>query len=233
MRDKEGRLLRSWRQGKAHLNGYLEDYAFFGNGLVDLYEAGGDIRFLTEARTLATLMHAAFVAPEGGFFTTSADHEELLTRHREGHDGAVPSANASAARLLARLAAHDGRDDWRAAAEAALGSWGAALTREPRAFAESLMALEFIREGPVELAFIGAPSDPALEALRRAVAGHPLPHRIIGHHDPAAGASGHPLLAGNGLVDGRSALYVCRAFACHQPVTGVGEIGRVLGSSGG
>ncbi len=129
----------------------------------------------------------------------------------------MPAANASAALLLARLAAHDGRDDWRTAAEAALLAWGDAMAREPRAFAQSLLALDFIREGPVELAFIGAPDDAGLRGLQREVARHFIPHRIIGQHDPDTGATDRPLLAGKGLVDGHAALYVCRDFACQAP----------------
>ncbi len=227
--DADGRLLRSWRGGTAHLNGYLEDYAFLGNGLVDLYEAGGAERYLAEARAIASRLVAAFAAPGGGFFSTSADHEALLVRHREGHDGAVPAANAAAAHLLARLAAHDGRDDWRRVAESALEAWGAALAAEPRAFAESLIALQFLREGPVELAFIGAEDDEGLGSLRREVARHFLPHRIIGHHDPAGGAAEGPLLAGKALVNGAAALYVCRNFACRAPLTRADEVGAALG----
>ena len=228
LRDPEGRLLRSWRGGTAHLNGYLEDYAFLGNGLVNLYEAGGAERYLAEARDIASRLGASFAAPGGGFFSTSVDHEALLVRHREGHDGAIPAANAAAALLLARLAAHDGRDEWRLAAEAALQAWGAAIAGEPRAFAESLIALEFLRERPVELAFIGTDGDRGLESLRREVARHFLPDRVIGHHDPAGGAAAGPLLEGKVLVDGQAALYVCRNFACRAPVTRAEDVGAAL-----
>ena len=232
LRRPDGRLLRSWRQGFAHLNGYLEDYAFLGNGLLDLYEAGGGERFLAAARSLASRLLSDFAAPDGGFFSTSADHEALLVRHREGHDGAVPSANAAAAQLLARLAAHDGQGDWRAAAEAALEAWGAVMAREPRAFAQSLIALDFLREGPLELAFIGANGDQGFEALFREAARHFIPHRIIGRHDPATGDSDQPLLAAKTLVDGRAALYVCRDFSCQAPVTGAESVATALGISG-
>ena len=233
LRANDGRLLRSWRAGTAHLNGYLEDYAFLGNGLLDLYEAGGGARFLDEAQRVTARLRSDFAAQGGGFFTTSAEHEILLVRHREGHDGAVPAANAAAAHLLARLAAHEGRNELRAAAEGALQAWGAAMTREPRAFAESLIALAFLREGPVELAFIGPAGDAGLEALRREVARHFLPHRILGHHDPAAGASTHPLLRGKTLVDGRAALYVCRDFTCRRPVTRPEEVSAALAAPRG
>jgi uncharacterized protein len=231
LRDADGRLLRSWRRGAAHLNGYLEDYAFLGNGLLDLYEAGGGERHLAAAQSLAARILADFAAPDGGLFSTSADHEALLVRHREGHDGAVPAANAAAAHLLARLAAHDGRDDWRAAAESALEAWGAVIAREPRAFAQSLVALDFLREGPLELAFVGRRDDAGLTALLHEVARHFVPHRIIAHHDPAAADSERPLLAAKTLVDGHAALYVCRDFACRAPVTRVADVGTALGIS--
>jgi len=231
LRDADGRLLRSWRRGAAHLNGYLEDYAFLGNGLLDLYEAGGGERHLAAAQSLAARILADFAAPDGGLFSTSADHEALLVRHREGHDGAVPAANAAAAHLLARLAAHDGRDDWRAAAESALEAWGAVIAREPRAFAQSLVALDFLREGPLELAFVGRRDDAGLTALLHEVARHFVPHRIIAHHDPAAADSERPLLAAKTLVDGHAALYVCRDFACRAPVTRVADVATALGIS--
>jgi len=123
-------------------------------------------------------------------------------------------------------------DDWRAAAEAALEAWGAVIAREPRAFAQSLLALDFLREGPLELAFIGAPHHADLDALLREVARHFVPQRIIAHHDPAAGASDRPLVAGKGLVDGRAALYICRQFACQSPVIRADDVARALAIPG-
>ena len=230
LRTEDGRLLRSWRAGTAHLNAYLEDYAFLGNGLLDLYEAGGGAHYLDETRYLAERLQADFTAPGGGFFSTSAGHETLLVRHREGHDGAVPAANAVAAQLLARLSFHLGRHDFRGAAQNAIDAWGAASAREPRAFAQSLLTLAFLREGPVELAFIGPADDAALVDLRREVGRHFLPHRIIGHHDPAPGPATQPLLAEKTLVDGRAALYVCRNFACRRPVSRHEEVAAALAS---
>jgi len=224
MRGPDGRLLRSWRGGAAHIAAYLEDYAFLGDGLLDLYEAGGDIRYLEEARGLAERIAAEFASEEGGFFSTAAGHEALVVRHREGHDGAVPSANAVAAQLLARLAAHLDREDFRRLARSAIEAWGAAATREPRAFAQSLLVLEFLQQGPVELAFIGRWDDPATGALRRAVARHFLPQHIVGHRDPADGSSPLPLLADKPLLEGRPALYVCRHYTCRRPVTDPADV---------
>jgi len=232
---REGRLLRSWRAGAAHLDAYLEDYAFLGSGLVDLYEAGGEERFLHEAADLAERMMAEFTAPDGGFYSTAEGHEALLVRHREGHDGALPGANAVAAHLLARLSVHLDRADWRVAAEAALAAWGEAIAAQPRAFAQSLLALAFLREGPVECAFVGPTGDPGLAALQGAVARQFLPHRVIGHSDPSRGGSSLPLLAGKGLVEGHAALYVCREYACRRPITAPDQVAAALraGEGGG
>src|SRR5206468_3803636 len=93
----DGRLLRTWRAGTAHLPAYLEDYACLAAGLIDLYEAGGDAAHLGEAERLAGRIRADFAAEEGGFYSTARDHESLIVRHREGHDGATPAANAVAA----------------------------------------------------------------------------------------------------------------------------------------
>src|SRR6185295_11910660 len=95
----------------------------------------------------------------------------------------------------------------------------------------SLMTVEMLMDGPVELAFVG-PGGEGLEALRREVARHFLPQRIIGHHDPAGGASALPLLAGKTTVGGRAALYVCRDFACQRPVTAASDVAAALAAAG-
>jgi uncharacterized protein YyaL (SSP411 family)/aryl-alcohol dehydrogenase-like predicted oxidoreductase len=251
-------LFRTYRAGKAHLDAYLEDYAYLADALIDLYEAGGDVGHLFEAQRLAERMIADFGdqdgdeaagdggSASGGFFSTARQHEKLLLRHREGADGATPSANAVAAHALARLSFHFDREDLRQTAMRALAAYGRTIARMPRAFATSLIVVDFLLEGPVELAFVGTPGDAAFDALRREAVRHYLPNRIIGHLDPGAeratGAprgqrttsSGRaeaydlPLLAGKTLVDGRPALYVCRNFACQAPITDPAQVAAGL-----
>ena len=220
LRRPDGGLFRTYRGGKAHLDGYLEDYAFLAEGLLDLYEAGGDDRYLREATSLAERAVAVFRDEAGGFYDTARGHEALIVRHRDGADGAIPSANAVAASVLARLWRHLDRADFREEAVRALQAYGRPMTQHPRAFCRSLAAVDFLLEGPVELALIGTPGEQGYEALRAAAARRYLPNRIVAHHDPATGAAPDvPLLAGKGLVGGRAALYVCRNFACQAPVT--------------
>jgi len=226
----DGRLLRTYRDGKAHLGAYLEDYAYLAEGLIDLYEAGGAARYLFEAMRMAERLLADFAdEPSGAFFTTARDHESLILRRQEGTDGAAPSGNAVAASALARLSFHLNREDLRSAAHRAIVAFGKQIALYPHAFAKSLAVVDLLLEGPTELALIGAPAEAGFEALRQEIGRHYLPNRIVAHHDPAGGdPPPFPLLSGKGLVNGRAALYVCRNFTCQAPITDPAQVASTL-----
>jgi uncharacterized protein YyaL (SSP411 family)/aryl-alcohol dehydrogenase-like predicted oxidoreductase len=230
MRRPDGGLYRTFRAGTAHLDAYLEDYAWLCEALCDLYEAGGAPEWLETARALAERMVNDFLDGEtGAFFTTAVEHEKLIVRHKEAMDGAVPSGNSVAAGVLARLSYHFGNGKLREMAVRAVAAYGKIVGRYPRAFARSLMVIDLVLEGATELAFVGAPEDPGRIALERAVAASYLPHRIVAHLDDPANPSKHPLLDGKTLVDGKAALYVCRDFACQAPITDPAALAAALG----
>ncbi len=225
----DGRLLRTYRTGTAHLDAYLEDYAYFAEGLIDTYEAGGSERYLLAAVRQAEHILADFSDREyGGFFTTATGHEALIMRSREGPDGAIPSGNAVAASALARLSYHFGRDDFRQAAAAAVRAYGRQIARYPRAFAKSLIVVDLLTGGPVEIAVIGLSGDSGADALREAVSRTYLPNRAIAYRASQQSETTHPLLQGKTLVDGKAALYVCRNFACGQPITDPADLPALL-----
>ena len=226
----DGRLLRTYRAGKAHLDAYLEDYAYLFEALIDLYEAVGSRRYLDEAARLAALIMSDFADDVGGaFYATAKGHESLIARPREGTDGATPSANAVAASALARFSYHLGREDLRVTASSAIKAYGKMIARAPRAFAKSLIALGLLLEGPVELALVGKRGSPDFEALAQEIRRHYLPNRIQALYDPSIDdASGLPLLEGKTLVGGKAALYVCRNFACAAPVTEPSQVAAAL-----
>ncbi len=231
LRDGAGRLLRTYRAGRAHLDAYLEDYAYLAAGLVDLYEAGGDVTYLRRAEELLQRVLEDFADEEtGSFFATARDHERLLLRHRDGADGATPSANAVAACALARLAHHLDRGAWRDAAARAIKAYGRSIAAHPQAFGTSLCVVDFLLEGPVELALVGRDGAPDLEALRRAIAAHYLPNRIQAERDPARPDEGHilPLLRDKTALDGRATLYVCRDFTCRAPITDPAAVAEAI-----
>jgi uncharacterized protein YyaL (SSP411 family) len=210
----DGGLYRTARAGRVHLDAYLEDYAFLGSSLIDLYEAGAPLRYLERARTLCERMVRDFADDEGGFYQTAHDHETLLARPRDSQDDALPNANAIAAELCARLAAHFARDDLRQLAQRAVERAGSLVLRSPRAFASTLAVADLLARGPVEVAIVGPAAES--EPLRRALAAVYLPNRILGY---GTGTEELPLLSGKTLVRGAPALYVCRDFACEAPLT--------------
>ncbi|MFO0571563.1 MAG: aldo/keto reductase [Polyangiaceae bacterium] len=218
----DGSLYRTARGDAAHLDAYLEDYAYLGDALLDLYEAAGDPEHLARATALAERMLADFGDPDAGaFYFTANGHEPLIARTREGHDGALPSPNAVAARLLARLAVHHDRDDLRQRAIAALKAYGALVERSPRSFATSLCVADFLLEPPIELVLAGDHGG----ALARAIGERYLPNRVIAHVTDAASG---PLTEGKLALDGAATLYVCRDYTCRAPITDPTRIAEAL-----
>jgi uncharacterized protein YyaL (SSP411 family) len=213
----DGGLFRTYRAGKQHLDAYLEDYAYLAQGLISLYEATGNERWLNEAARLAQRTLDDFADPEGGpFYQTAHGHEALIARVRDGHDGAIPNANAFAAHALARLARHLGKPVWEERARQALHGYATSVERLPRAFGSTLNALDFLSQPALELALVGTPETPGYAELAAAIAEPYLPNRIEAR---VAGPSKLPLAEGKALVDGRAALYVCQNFTCAAPVT--------------
>ena len=228
----DGGLFRTARHGKAHLDAYLEDYAYLADALLDLYESGGAVEFLERAQQLAERMIEDFGDPEGGaFFHTAHGHEKLIARTREGHDGALPSPNAVAARALARLSLHLDAPQLRARAETALRAYGRLAERSPRAFATTLTVADFLMQPPTELVFAGQHGSPELEALAAAVARHFLPNRVVAHVDPSQAPSPldrRPLVADKGQLEGKPALYVCENFSCQAPISKAEKVADAL-----
>jgi uncharacterized protein YyaL (SSP411 family) len=232
LRRPDGRLGRSWKDGRSTGEGVLEDYADLADGLLALYEATFDERWFVAARELADVILEHFVDPAGGFFDTADDHETLVTRPKDPQDNAVPSGGSMATRVLLRLAALTGDARYGAPAERALTTVGAFLGRYPTGFANWLSAAALAVGGIVELAIVGSPEDPATQELL-AVA------RTDGRPDLVVAVSAEPehsvipLLAERVAIDGRPTAYVCRGFACRLPVTDPAALRDQLGADGG
>jgi hypothetical protein len=217
LRLPDGSLRRSWKDGRASADGVLEDYACLADGLVALYEATFDERWFVAARELADTILEHFADPLGGFFDTSDRHEKLVTRPKDLQDNAVPSGNAMAVTVLLKLAAltGDGRD--RDAAERALGLVAGVLGRYPSGFAQWLVALDSALADVIELAIVGDPADPATQRLLAPARAGFRPHLLIAcAADP--GASAVELLHSRFRLADRPTAFVCRNFACRQPV---------------
>jgi hypothetical protein len=220
LRDDEGRLLRTFNDGRGRLNAYLEDHAFLLEALLTLYESSFDPRWFAEARSLADSMIERFADGEhGGFFETSSDHERLLARRKDLEDHPIPSGNASAAYGLLRLAALTGEHGYEERATGVLRLLHELAPRHPQAFGHLLQALDFHLSPVKEVALVGESHE-----LERVVRGAFRPHLVLAGGAP----DGVPLLADRPTVDGRPAAYVCERFACQAPVTEPQELERLL-----
>ena len=218
----DGQLRRSWRNGQARLDAYLEDYAAVANGLLTTYEATGDPRFFASAHALANTMIKRFWDDEAtAFFDTAHDAEQLIGRPRELTDNATPSGTSLAAEALLRLAAFTSDDRYRELAVRIVVPLAPAMADSPSAFGHLLCVLDdFI--GPFqEVAVVGITGTPDRAALLAPLAQSFLPRLVVAQAAPDDRDAGStvPLLAGRGLVDGRAAAYVCQHFVCQQPVT--------------
>ena len=225
MRDAEGRLLRTYKDGGARLNAYLEDHAFLLEALLTLYESSFESRWFEQARELAEAMVSRFDDPErGGFFSTSADHEELIARRKEIGDHPIPSGNSAAALGLLRLAALTGERGYERQAEGVFALFARTATQHPQSFAHLLQALDFHLARSREVALIGAGGE--LAGLAAAVRSRFRPHLVL-----AGGREGSeepPLLRGRTLLEGRPAAYVCESFSCRLPVATSDELEQLL-----
>ena len=221
LRDDDGRLLRTYKDGDARLNAYLEDHAFLLEALLVLYESTFEPRWFAAARKLADTMLDRFADTErGGFFETSSDHERLVARRKDPEDHPIPSGNASAAYGLLRLAALTGEQAYEGAAVGVLRLLHPLAPRHPQAFAHLLQALDFHLSPTREVALAGPDLGPLAEVVRSEF----RPHIVLAGGEP----DGVPLLEGRTEVDGRAAAYVCEHFACQRPVTEPEELASLL-----
>ncbi len=228
------RLLRTWRDGIAKIDGFLEDYAALTDALLELYFATYDLRWVEEARWTADRMIDLFWSPgDEMFFDAAADSEGLIVRPRDMYDNATPSGTSAAAHALIRLARLTGQPKYERIGGSVVLRMTDMASRVPQAFGHLLCAAAAYFSVPTEVAIVGNRGDPETAQLLEAVRRRFLPHTAVAFKpiDYASSAELEgliPLLADRSLVDGRAAAYVCQAYTCKRPVTTAAELQREL-----
>jgi uncharacterized protein YyaL (SSP411 family) len=223
LRDDEGVLLRSYKDGRAQLKAYLEDHAFLLEALLTLYEASFEAVWFERARELGDTLLARFAdAERGGFFSTADDHESLIARRKEIGDHPIPSGNSAAAFGLLRLGALTGERAYEQAAEGVFRLFSDSAGKHPEAFAHLLRAIDFHLSSTKEVALVGE----NLSELAATVRARHRPHLVLA--GGPADTEVPPLLANRSTVDGQSAAYVCESFACQRPVTDPTALRKML-----
>ncbi len=221
---KDGRLLRSWKDGEARLDAYLEDYANVADGLFELFAASGDVKYLKESNRLVKLMIDKFWDEEnGGFFFTGSDHEELLVRSKDFNDNAVPSGNSVAFDVLLKLAKVFGKDEFTRYATTGLRLVVSQIARYPGAFGRTLQSLEFHLGDVREIVIVGVKGN----ELERLVDSQYLPDTVVYKFEDRPEIDS-PLLMGRSMVDGKPTAYVCQNYTCQRPVTTAKELAELL-----
>jgi len=227
-----GRLMHSFKDGRAQVLGMLEDYAFFAEGLLSLWEGTFDARWLEECRRLAGEMIELFWDTErGGFFSTGRDHETLIVRPKEIIDGATPSPNGVASLLLQRLGIVTGEETFAKRGVETLRSGHVYMSQAPQVAGTLLSSLDFYLSRPKEIVVLGG--GPGADLLRAEVWNRFLPNKVVaGAASPPASADS-PLLAGKTLLGGKATAFVCENYACQAPTTDPSELAAQLGAPPG
>ncbi|MHB8381919.1 MAG: thioredoxin domain-containing protein [Candidatus Binataceae bacterium] len=220
----DGRALkRSYKDGGARFNAYLEDYALLAGAMIDLYEASLDARYLEHARTLAAVILERFIdRTNGGFYFTSDDHEALITRSKAAFDGSTPSGNSAAVTALLRLFEYTGDDWYRNEAERALRLFREFIEKQPFGFSHMLEAVDLYHRGATEVVLVGERDSPEFREWVERLGLLYIPNLAIFAADPSGEAvSGFiPEQArGKRQVNGKLTAYVCRDRTCTAPIT--------------
>lgn len=231
LKTADGFLLRTYKDGRAKLNGYLEDYAFYAAGLIELYQATGNVRWLVEAKSLIDQMIEEFWdEQEGGFFFTGEAHEKLIVRSKDYFDNAIPSGNSVAAEILLKLSVLTGDEKYTRFATTVFRLVSSSIRRYPAAFGRALCALDFFLNAPKEIVVIGERESADTRLLLGEVWKRFIPNKVIVTVDESAMATAEliPLLRERRKINDKATAYVCENFACQQPVVEASELARQL-----
>jgi uncharacterized protein len=225
-RDPNGRLMHSWRDGRASVLGLLEDYSYLAEGLLTLWEVTSEPRWFEEAQRLAARMIELFADPgSGGFYTTGADHERLLVRQQEVIESVTPAPMAVASLVLQRLGLLTGDDGMVARGAGVIDVGKGVIERAPQAASTFLAALDFHLSAPKEVVIVGDPSDPATRGLANEVWTRFLPNKVVAGSPPGIES---PLLEGKAPLNERPTAFVCEHFACQAPTNDPNVLARQL-----
>jgi len=219
---KDGRLLRTYGKGRAKLNGYLEDYAFFVQALLDLASADPDERWLANARQLTDVMLERFNdKEEGGLYYTSDDHEQLVTRPRSHFDGAVPSGTSVATMNLVRLHRITGHDPYISRAQSLLLLYAPFFRKLPDQFGNLLCAADLFVHTDQEVAIVCQDVGNDLKEMIFCAHNGYRPNQMVVVSKPT---NAYRLFNLRNCISGKPTAYICKDFACQKPTTNAEDL---------
>jgi uncharacterized protein YyaL (SSP411 family) len=231
MRDSKGRLLHRWRDGEAGIRGSIDDYSFFIWGLLELYESTFDIKYLKAALLLQTEMNELFWDDKsGGFYFTSHDAEELITRQKEVYDGAIPSGNSVAMLNLLRIGRITGDSAYDEMASKLAKAFSQSVEQAPMAYTQLLSSLDFAIGPSYEVVVAGDPASPDTKEMLSALRKKYVPNKVLLFK--GGDAEGITTIAeftkGQSAIGGKATAYVCLDHVCNLPTTDLSKALELL-----
>ncbi len=221
------RILKTYRNGKSHLSGYLTDYAFLVAALIDLYESNFEWNYLQQAIEINALMLEKFWDEKsGGFYFTPIDHERLIVRTRNAYDNAIPAGNSVAVHNLLKLSQFTGGFKLKEQAERTVRLYLSQMQRSPAGFSVLLSSLDYFWGKPKEIVIAGGRDAAQAQAMIQTVRQHYLPNKILAYADPDLSDQNEallPVIDGKISQDGQARIFVCENYACQSPFLDVND----------
>lgn len=230
---KEGKLLKRYRKGEASIPGYLDDYAFFIAGLIDLYEASFEVKYLKEAiRLIQDMLELFWDTENAGFYFSGKNNEKLISKTKEIYDGAIPSGNSMAALDLLRIGRLTMNTDWEKKASDMLQAFAGSLQKQPTAYAQMLSAVDFYLGPAKEIVLAGNLNSPETAEMLKTINQRFLPNKVLAFHgDGPAGEELEKLIPfseGFKMQGGKTTAYVCENYVCQRPVNEIKQLAKLL-----
>ncbi len=224
---ENGELYHSYSKNKRSGSGYLDDYVYFIEGLIDLYEADFNVKWLKNAEKLADSLISDFWYNDDSCFNYASDaHKNVLVKFRPSYDQALPSGNAVAAMSLQRLSVLTGKKEYKQKAERILKRFQKDINQSPRGFCFMLCAMDFYLRGATEIAVIGSKNKKDIFSV---IYNTFLPNKIIAFSENGDGKT-LPLLKNKKIIDGKTTVYLCKNYQCKAPVTSIEELKKLIRS---
>ena len=224
---EDGKLYHSYSKNKRSGSGYLDDYVYFIEGLIDLYEADFNVKWLKNAEKFADSLISDFWYNDDSCFNYASDnHKNVLVKFRPSYDQALPSGNAVAAMALQKLSVLTGKEEYKQKAERILNRFQNDIKKSPRGFCFMLCAMDFYLHGATEIAIIGAKDKKEVFSV---IYNTFLPNKIIAFSENGDDEF-LPLLKNKKIIDGKTTVYLCKDYQCKAPVTSTEELKKLIRS---
>ncbi|MDE2026964.1 MAG: thioredoxin domain-containing protein [Candidatus Omnitrophica bacterium] len=236
MKRSDGRLMHRYRNGEAAIPAFLDDYAFFTQGLLSLYETTFDPKYLQQAKFFADEMIRLFAdKTSGGFFFSAQDDQELIARTKDAYDGAMPSGNSVAAMVLGKLGRLTVETHYENVARATMDSFSAEISSSPTGFTYMLSAFDYLLGPSEEIVIAGNLNNFDTKAMLSEINRNFIPNKVICFH-PADGQKAKaietlvPFVKDQGMLNGKATAYVCQNYHCQFPTNDLNKFKGLLRS---